>query len=142
MYDENGVAYWPALAVNYTTKTQYLFRINKGCLDVFDNSEINKYTLEDKRPIPFSNMIYIGDGETDVPCMKLVKEHGGHSVAVYKKNTKGAREKVNNLIKHKRVDFISAADYSEGNRLEKVIQGIIQKVVCDTDLKRLRKCQK
>lgn len=92
-YDHHGVAVWPALAINYTTKTQYLFRINKGCLDVSDNKEINKYTPENNRPVPFRNMVYIGDGDTDIPCFRLVKDRGGHSIAVYKPNTKGAKVK-------------------------------------------------
>ena len=64
-YDHNGVATWPALALNYTTKTQYLFRINKGSLSVFDNSKINKFVPQSERPVPFKNMVYIGDGDTD-----------------------------------------------------------------------------
>lgn len=94
MYDHNGVANWPALAVNYTTKTQYLFRINKGCLDEEDNSRINQYKPDEERPMPFSHMVFIGDGETDVPCMRLVKSQGGHSIAVYKSSTKGAKTEV------------------------------------------------
>ena len=78
IYDHNGVARWPALAINYTTKTQYLFRINKGSLDVHDNSIINKFVPKEQRPIPFENMIFVGDGETDIPCMRLVRDQGGH----------------------------------------------------------------
>ena len=76
-YDVHGVAYAPALALNYTTKTQYLFRINKGTLDVWDNRVINAYQPQAQRPVPFSRMIFLGDGETDVPCMRLVKDQGG-----------------------------------------------------------------
>ena len=82
LYDENEVACWPKNAVNYTTKTQFLFRINKGVLDISDDATLNTYTPEDERPVPFRNMIYIGDGLTDVPCMKLVKINGGYSIAV------------------------------------------------------------
>lgn len=85
LYDENNVACWPKNVVNYTTKTQFLFRINKGVLDISNDDDLNKYTSEDKRPIPFRNMIYIGDGLTDVPCMKLVKANGGYSIAVYQR---------------------------------------------------------
>jgi len=77
VFDANGVACWPALAINYTTKTQYLFRINKGSLDVHDNSVINKFVPKEQRPVPFEHMIFIGDGETDIPCMRLVKDQGG-----------------------------------------------------------------
>ena len=83
-YDASGVAEWPALAINFTTKTQYLFRINKGALDVYDNKEINRCVPMDKRPIPFDNIIFIGDGETDIPYFSLVKNLGGHSIAVYR----------------------------------------------------------
>ncbi len=87
MYDHHGIAHWPALAVNYTTKTQYLFRINKGALNVYDDSKINAYILEKERPVPFRNMVFIGDGSTDIPCFRLVKGQGGHSIAVYKPTT-------------------------------------------------------
>ena len=83
LYNKEGIAYWPAVAVDYTTKTQFLFKINKGIKQVSDNRRVNQYIPDEKRPIPFPRMIYFGDGETDVPCMKMVKEHGGHSIAVY-----------------------------------------------------------
>ena len=73
VFNANDVAVWPALAINYTNKTQYLFRINKGINNSYDNSKINKFVEFDKRPIPFSRMIYLGDGETDVPAMKMIK---------------------------------------------------------------------
>ncbi len=81
-YDVNGVAVWPACDVDYTLKTQFLFRVNKGTFEIWDNSKINKYTPENERYIPFKRMIYIGDGETDIPCMKMVNYQGGYSVAV------------------------------------------------------------
>ena len=84
LYDVDGKAYWPAVAVNYTTKTQFLFKINKGIESISDNKQINEYIEDNKRKIPFKRMIYFGDGETDIPCMKLVKQKGGHSIAVYK----------------------------------------------------------
>lgn len=83
-YDQHDVAKWPAVAVNFTTKTQFLFRINKGKFNVWDEQGINKYVADADRPIPFARMIYLGDGSTDIPCMKLVKEQGGNSIAVYK----------------------------------------------------------
>ena len=82
-YDQNKVARFPAMAINYTTKTQYLFRINKGNLDVWDHTTINNYVKLADRPIPFTNMVFIGDGETDIPCFRLTKDQGGHSIAVY-----------------------------------------------------------
>ncbi len=123
LYDENGVACWPKNAVNYTTKTQFLFRINKGVLDISNDEDLNKYKKEEQRPIPFRNMIYIGDGLTDVPCMKLVKVNGGHSIAVYVK-----KKKVESLLKDQRVDFIAPADYSEGKELECIVKRVMTKM--------------
>lgn len=138
LYDENNVACWPKNAVNYTTKTQFLFRINKGILDISKDEELNKYTPEDDRPVPFRNMIYIGDGLTDVPCMKLVKANGGCSIAVY---TKGKRSKVESLIEHERVDFISLADYSEGSDLDITVRDILCKMAMVDSLKSRTKNQ-
>jgi 2-hydroxy-3-keto-5-methylthiopentenyl-1-phosphate phosphatase len=121
-YNVNGIACWPKNAVNYTTKTQFLFRINKGVLDISNDNDLNKFTLEEDRPIPFRNMIYIGDGLTDVPCMKLVKINGGHSIAVYQD---GRKDKVNELLKAERVDFLTPADYSEGSELDTMVKDMI-----------------
>ena len=105
MFDENGVAVWPALAMNYTTKTQYLFRINKGAHDLSDNGAVNKYVLKKDRPVPFENMIFIGDGSTDIPCFRLVKEQGGLSIAVYKPRAKGAQGKAEGYSEDGRVHY-------------------------------------
>jgi hypothetical protein len=133
-YDENNVASWPALALNYTTKTQYLFRINKGCLNVFDNSIINDYIPQEKRHIPFKNIIFIGDGETDVPCFRLVKEQGGHSIAVYQPNKKFAIDKPKRLYGEGRVNFIAHADYREECDIDKIVKAIIDKLSADNHL--------
>lgn len=132
LYDENDVVCWPKNAVNYTTKTQFLFRINKGVLDISEDKKLNLYTPDDKRRIPFRNMIYIGDGLTDVPCMKLVKAHGGHSIAVY---SRGGKKNVASLIKDNRVDFIEKADYSEGSGLYSAVLDIMCKVAMVDTLK-------
>lgn len=116
-YNEKNVPVWPAMAVNYTSKTQFLFRINKGVLDVTDHKSLNKFTPECDRRIPFSNMIYIGDGFTDVPCMKLVKVNGGHSVAVYNEDKQTAAS----IMQQGRVDFIAPANYESGSKLEKTV---------------------
>jgi hypothetical protein len=137
-YDIDQVAQWPANAVNYTSKTQFLFRINKGALDMTDHNTINEYIEEDKRKIPFSNMIYIGDGLTDVPCMKLVKANGGHSIAVYKPRH---LKKVQKLLLHKRVDFLSLADYSEASEIEKITKTIIDKIAVNCKLNHIHKRQ-
>ncbi len=138
IYDPNEVAVWPALAINYTTKTQYLFRINKGSLDISDNQKINKYIPEENRVIPFSNMIYIGDGDTDIPCFRLVKDRGGHSIAVYKPNTRGAKNKIKKLINEGRVNFIAPADYRNGSNIDKIVKSILDKIQIDNTLDRLK----
>lgn len=120
-YDENGVPFWPAMAVNYTNKTQFLFRINKGVSEVTENKGINEYMPEDSRRVPFRNMIYIGDGLTDVPCMKLTRQNGGHSIAVYS-NDKSDADK---MLLHGRVDYAAPADYRMGREMEQVVFEII-----------------
>ena len=128
MFDHNGVACWPALAVNYTTKTQYLFRINKGSLDVHDNSIINSYVPMDQRPVPFSHMVFVGDGETDIPCMRLVKDQGGHSIAVFNPGKHGAKTKATQLAKDGRATLVATADYQEGSAIDLAVKAIIDKV--------------
>lgn len=123
-YDEQNVPVWPAMAVNYTSKTQFLFRINKGVLDVTDHASLNAYTPEDRRRIPFRNMIYIGDGFTDVPCMKLVKVNGGHSVAVYSDK----KETAHSIMQQGRIDYIAPADYQEGSKLENTVFAILDHI--------------
>lgn len=132
-YDENDVAVWPKNVVNYTTKTQFLFRINKGILDLSENTELNAYTPKEERRVPFENMIYVGDGLTDVPCMKLVRANGGYSIAVHKK---GQEAKVKDLILDGRVDFIAEADYSEGGDLDETVKDVIRKMAVQDRLRR------
>ncbi|ERF79671.1 haloacid dehalogenase-like hydrolase [Bradyrhizobium viridifuturi] len=136
-YDENGVASWPALAINYTTKTQYLFRINKGALTVSDHKKINEYVDPDQRPIPFSNIVFIGDGDTDIPCMRLVREQGGHSIAVYRPNT--SSKKAQKLITDRRADFISPADYSDGKSLDLIMKTIIEKIAASDAVRQMKR---
>lgn len=133
-YDANEVAEWPALAINFTTKTQYLFRINKGALDVFDEKRINEYVEMENRPVPFKRMIFIGDGNTDIPCFSLVKSLGGYSIAVYKPQTKGAKEKAEKLVIDGRVNFIVPADYSKGSYIMEVVKAILDKIASDCEL--------
>ncbi len=125
LYDINGVAVWPKNVVNFTTKTQFLFRINKGVLGISEDKKLNTYVPMEERRIPFRNMIYIGDGMTDVPCMKLVKESGGQSVAVYKRGKKSTAAK---LLAEDRVNFITEANYSEGRELDQIVRTIIDKM--------------
>jgi hypothetical protein len=133
-YDVNGVAEWPSLAINFTTKTQYLFRINKGALDVYDNKKINKFVPLKDRPIPFENMIYIGDGETDIPCFSLVRNLGGHSIAVYKPNTRGAKARAEKLIDDGRVNFVAPADYSNKGYIDTIVKTVLDKIDSDSKL--------
>ena len=124
LYDENGVAVWPKLAVNYTAKTQFLFRINKGVLDISNDLDLTRSIPDELRPVPFRNMLYIGDGLTDVPCMKLVKLNRGQSLAVYKKEKATGYS----LLTDKRVDLIAPADYREGKKLDTLVKMILQKM--------------
>ena len=128
LYDENGGAVWPKTDVNYTNKTQFVYRINKGVLDVANDLDLNRSMPEDSKRVPFTNMIYIGDGLSDVPCMKMMKAYGGYSIAVYQKRD----SKVEELLRKDRVDFIYPADYSEGEGLDLTVKNIIRKMaVCD-----------
>lgn len=137
MYDQHGVAYWPSLALNYTTKTQFLFRINKGNLDVWDDSKINQYLPHNERPVPFERMIYIGDGSTDVPCMRLVKEQGGHSIAVYQPGSCNKKQSAEQLLKEKRVNFIAPADYRKSKTIDKQVKTVIERISIDFSISRL-----
>ncbi|MDR1753941.1 MAG: haloacid dehalogenase-like hydrolase [Eubacterium sp.] len=137
LYDANKVAIWPKNVVNYTTKTQFVFRINKGALDLSDDDKVNEYVPDDDRTIPFRNMIYIGDGLTDVPCMKVVKSNGGYSIAVYTD-----KAKVKEFISHGRVNFISYADYSEGGELDKLVKDILIKISIEDKLVAITKEQR
>lgn len=133
-YDHHGVAAWPALAINYTTKTQYLFRINKGSLNVYDNDVINRYVEHSKRPVPFKNIIFLGDGDTDIPCFRLVKDLLGHSIAVYHPSKSGARTKAERLLKEERINYFAPANYQEGKRLDRIVKSILDKIQIDNYL--------
>ena len=113
---------------------QFLFRINKGGLDVWDNSRINAYVPQNERPVPFKRMIFIGDGTTDIPCMKLAKEQGGYSVAVYRPNT--PRESAMRLLDEDRVNFVAPADYREDSKLDKQVKAVITRITADCAVER------
>lgn len=134
LYDQDNVAIWPKLTVNYTNKTQFLFRINKGVLDVWDDERLNAFVNEEDRRVPFRNMIYIGDGLTDVPCMKLVKSNNGQSIAVFNKRKK---EIAAQLMSENRVDFITEADYTKDSELDHIVKTIIKKMAVVENLSRL-----
>ena len=122
------------MAVNYTSKTQFLYRVNKGVLDVTEQKMLNKYVPEDERRIPFRNMIYFGDGDTDVPCMKLTHANGGNSIVVYQGDQK---EEAERLIAEKRVNFALKADYQKGRALEKTVKAIIDNIAATEAVKKL-----
>lgn len=126
---QNDAAAWPGVAINYTTKTQYLFRINKGIVNHWNNEELNRYMPEHERPLPFKHMIFLGDGDTDIPTMKMLTYQGGHSIAVYDED-RGRRdlEKIHRLIADGRVDFVAPANYEENSQLEITIKGILGRI--------------
>lgn len=129
VYDQNGVAIWPAVGVNYTTKTQYLFRINKGVLNHWEHERINRFIADDDRPVPFERMIFLGDGDTDVPTMKMMHTKGGFSVAVYDpRNSERDQKKIYGLISEDRVNFVAAADYRAGSALDLIVKGLIGRI--------------
>ena len=136
LYDVDGIAYWPAVAVNYTNKTQFIFKINKGVESVSDSKQVNRYIPEKDRPVPFSRMIYVGDGTTDIPCMRLVKNYGGHSIAVYNPEQRSALREMASLIQDNRVNHVCPADYSEGSDMDTIVKMIIDKIDLDEQLAR------
>lgn len=128
IYDENGEAVWPAQAINYTTKMQYLFRINKGVLDI--QKTINHFMPESDRPVPFKRMIYFGDGTTDIPAMKLVKTQGGYSIAVHNGDPRKARGS-EKLLNEDRVNYVAKADYRADSQLDLQVRRVIKKIAAE-----------
>lgn len=138
-YDEKGEAFWPALELNYTNKTQFLFRINKGIFSPIDAS-VNGYMSHEERRIPFENIIYIGDSETDIPSMKLLRAKKGYSIGVY--DADNLPDYYKTLINQNRVDYIAKADYSAGSELETIIQEIVETIFHKDKLKKINQKQK
>lgn len=134
-YNERGNADWPQQAINYTTKTQFLFRISKGVLDTMDDDTLNSYMRDDERRVPYRNMIYFGDGLTDVPCMKLVKAYGGQSIAIYQKKK---FHKVQRLIDEGRVNYVCPSDFSQGSELERIVKLIIHRMADTNELESIK----
>ncbi len=139
LYNKEGVAVWPGVAVDYTAKTQFLFKINKGILSIRDNKKVNESQAEDEKRIPFPHMIYFGDGETDVPCMKIVKMFGGHSIGVYNPLIPQKVKTAKTLFKQRRVNFITPARYTSDSRTFELVCAIIDKIKADYTLQRLTK---
>ncbi len=135
IYDENGEAEWPGIAVDYTAKTQYLFKIQKGIFSSRDAVKVNESLADDAKRIPFTNMIYFGDGETDVPSMKLVNMFGGNAIAVFDPSRPGKKENARKLLRQGRANFITPASYTKDSRTFRLVCSIIDKVKADTELK-------
>jgi 2-hydroxy-3-keto-5-methylthiopentenyl-1-phosphate phosphatase len=134
-YDEDGIAQWPAQAVNYTNKTQFLFRIEKGILDVNDPG-VNDHLPNEEKRVPFQNMVYIGDSDTDVPCMTLINMFGGHSIGVYDVKTKD-KTKVYRMMRDGRIKYYAPADYSEGTELDIIVKAIIDRTASNEALENI-----
>ncbi len=137
IYDENGEAAWPGIAVDSTNKTQFIFKINKGIFSARDSVRLNSSMAEEKKRIPFPNMIYFGDGETDVPCMKIVGMFGGHSLAVYKQGDDKKKAIAQKLKRQGRVRFAVPAVYTEDSEAFKVVCAIIDKIKAESELQDL-----
>lgn len=141
LYNEMGEAEWPGVAVDYTAKTQFLFKINKGILSVRDSKLVNDSQAEDKKRIPWSHMVYFGDGDTDVPCMKIVKMFGGNAIAVYNPEKEQKKANALKLLKQDRVDFVTPTDYSKDGRTFQIVKAIIDKITVDEKIASLKKAR-
>ena len=133
LYSTDGIVEWPAQAVNYTNKTQYIFRIAKGIFDVYDDS-VNDSMKDSELYIPYENIVYIGDSATDIPCMRLVKSRGGYSIGVYDPN-KNMKENVYKLYADGRLSFYTAADYSAKSELMTYMKAIIDEIDAKENIK-------
>ena len=137
IYDEAGEAEWPGIAVDFTAKTQFLFKIQKGIFSSRDAKRVNESMAEDAKRIPFTNMIYFGDGETDIPSMKVVNMFGGNAIAVFNPADPRKRGLARKLLRQGRVNFITPAVYSRESRTFRLVCAIIDKVKADNELKLL-----
>lgn len=137
LYNDKGEAEWPGIAVDFTAKTQFMFKINKGIFSARDSKMVNESTAEDSKRVPFNHMIYFGDGDTDVPCMKIVNMFGGNSIAVFNPQKEGRKEVAEKLQRQGRVNFITPAVYTKDSRTYRLVCSIIDRIKADYDLKRL-----
>ena len=138
LYDERGEAIWPKMSVNYTAKVQFLSRINKGVLDISNDHELNMKMLDEDRRISTKNMIYLGDGITDIPSMRMTRENGGYAIAVYQNDDKRIAE---NLLKDNRIDFYAKANYEENSEIDRLIKNILASIAIKSRLKDLHNLQ-
>lgn len=132
VYDKDGEPLWPAVAINYTSKTQFLYRINKGVEDVGEHKKLNMYMPTDQRAVPFENMVYIGDGLTDVPSMKLTRQRGGYAIGVYRNP-----EDATYLVNQSRVNFYVKSDYTENSQMDLAMKAILEKIRAETNIDEL-----
>jgi hypothetical protein len=140
LYSTDGIAEWPAQAINYTNKTQYIFRIAKGFFEEYDE-RVNDSMKDEDLHIPYENFVYIGDSATDIPCMRLVKSKGGYSIGVYDPE-KNKREKVYQLFADGRLSFYTAADYSSKGELMKYMKNIIDEIAAKEEIRTEQKILK
>jgi 2-hydroxy-3-keto-5-methylthiopentenyl-1-phosphate phosphatase len=131
IFDENDEPIWPKLVINYTQKTQYFYRVSKGAFDINDDVGVNEKNRN--RRVPYSNIVYIGDGLTDIPAMILAKNNGGHSIAVYPEGREG--KVVDDLYHDGRVNYVAPADYREGKELDEIMRLIIKGISINESLK-------
>lgn len=137
-YNKAGNADWPKQVINYTTKTQFIFRISKGALDQLDDKRLNSVIHPNDRRIPYRNMIYIGDGLTDVPCMQIVRDNGGEAIAIYSKSSMDVAKR---LLRENRVGYMCKNDYSSGAELEEVVKLLINQMALTSELVNIHKKQ-
>ncbi|MCR4844972.1 MAG: haloacid dehalogenase-like hydrolase [Bacteroidales bacterium] len=135
LYNEKGEAEWPGIAVDYTAKTQYLFKIQKGIFSSRDATKVNESLADESKRIPFTNMIYFGDGETDVPSMKLVTMFGGNAIAVFDPSRPKKKESAQKLLRQGRVNFITPASYTKDSRTYRLVCAIIDKIKAENELR-------
>lgn len=126
-YDEYGQAVFPKVIVNDTLKTQFIFRINKGKEALHEN--INVHMPPAIRPVPFQNILYLGDGLTDVPCMTVIRKNGGYALAVYEPAAAKGLKTCKELLKAGRVDFIAQADYRENKEIDRLVKLLLNNIV-------------
>ena len=141
IYDEAGEAVWPGIAVDYTAKTQFLFKIQKGIFSSRDAKKVNESMADENKRIPFPHMIYFGDGETDVPSMKIVNMFGGNAIAVFDPEIPHKRGVARKLLRQGRVNYITPAVFTRDSRTFRVVCAIIDKIKADNELKLLARYQ-
>lgn len=133
-YDENDIPFWPSQSVNYTTKTQYIYRVRKNAIDdLYNASGVNEYIKSKEELVPYENMVYFGDGITDIPSMRTISKKGGHSVCVYSPNSEKSLKECRKLYLERRADFLAPADYREGMPLDTICKNVLQKIASYID---------